>query len=207
MKRILLLLLIPLHLYGEYNPTILSVDNEYPIEINAKNKEKIAVEHQDVEGLLNSKRFPWEYILGPILFGLLYLIARQQPEKPVDYLEIQMRQRNIAKNKAMDLLKKLKDENYPDDKRFEEFYNYLTFIVRKYIEDYYSLPATTETTEEFLRNIAVNPVFDKSTEADLAEFLKSADVVKFSDHTPTVAECTQAQKTAENFITSGTSSV
>lgn len=201
MGKWVLLFLIPWTIYGaSYEPRILSLDNEYPIEMNNKNRENLAKDQQNVEQILNSKRFHWEYVVGPILFALLFLIARHQPEKAIDKEDILRKRRVISKNKAKISLKGLNQENLPQQQRFNDYYNRITFIVREYIEEYYSIHAPEETTEEFLRDISLRPIFDKNTEAALAEFLKSADRVKFSDHTPTIQECTKAQQTAEEFI-------
>lgn len=206
MKKYLLLAFVPLYVYGAsseeqaYKPSILHLENEYPIEINAKNEKQLTRNSQNIEKMFAYKRFPWEYVFGILIFGVLYLIVRQQPEIVVDAAEIQRKQREISRNKALDSLHDLNSKNLPESKEYDAFYKEITGIVRKYIEETYSLNAPTQTTEEFLQNISSHPVFDKDTELALGEFLQSADAVKFSEHTPTPEDCAKAQKTAENFI-------
>ena len=195
MKTFFLLLLFPLYIWGAYTPTILSLENEYPVQINTQNKKKTK-EQQDIETIVNSKKFPWEYVLEIICLGLLFLIARQQSQNPEDYDEMQKRHRKIAQQRALESLNGLSSLDLSEEQKIDQ----LTFIVRRYIEEYYSLSATTETTEEFLRNMTENPIFDQQTQLALANFLQSADIVKFSDHTPTPEESALALKTARNFI-------
>jgi hypothetical protein len=202
MNRLILLLLFPLYVHGDdlYKPTILSINSEYPIEMNEQNRANLAKEQQDVEKMFQSKIFPWEYILGPLLVALLFYIAQQQPEKEEE-IEKQLKKRQlISRNKALNALRELSKENLPQVNEFDRYYEKITFIIREYIEEYYSIDAPKETTEEFLRNITSHPVFNKNTEANLAEFLKSADRVKFSEHISTLQECAKAQKTAEDFV-------
>jgi hypothetical protein len=131
---------------------------------------------------------------------MLYLIVQQQTANERDRLDLLKKQRFLSRNWALKSLKELSKENLPQKQQYDDFYEKITFIVRKYIEDSYSIHAPTETTEEFLRQISNHSVFDEKTENMLALFLKNADTIKFSEHPSTPQECAQAQKTAEEFV-------
>jgi hypothetical protein len=205
MHRYFFLVFIPFFVHSDmeettYKPTMLHLENEYPIDINFQNGKLIEKNNQNIEQLFGLKRFHWEYVLGALIIALLYLITQQQQDVVVDSEEIARKQRQISRDNALGSLVNLDQEKLPEKQQYDLFYEKITRIVRKYIEETYALNAPTQTTEEFLRNISSHPIFDKSTSTSLGQFLQSADAVKFSEHTPSIEECERAQNTAETFI-------
>lgn len=82
------------------------------------------------------------------------------------------------------------------------FFVELTDIVRRYIEAACELPATEQTTPEFLREIDRD---DSPLRAAhrllLADFLSAADMVKFARQEATVAQMEDALKKAKGLVT------
>lgn len=76
----------------------------------------------------------------------------------------------------------------------------LTGIVRRLIESTTGVHAPEQTTPEFLRTIANDPVFDPQVQQRLQEFLESADLVKFAGLQPSDEHIRQSLDHAERFI-------
>lgn len=104
------------------------------------------------------------------------------------------------KVKALQALQKLTDANLPEKGRFETFYTEITLIVRQFIEDQYLIKAPEQTTQEFLREVAANPLFSTINQNYLDNFLNFADLVKFARLSPKKEDCEQARKSAFTFI-------
>lgn len=179
---------------------LLSLENEYPVEINEKNvatvNELINEQPRRNEAIAKSKAFPWKHLSGLFAIGLLFLFSRQLSPQSTEFQPDILKIKNRARLKALELLEKLQQE----EMSHEERYNKLTNIVRCYIEEYYFLPATKETTEEFLNNISHHPKFSPETQNLLKKFLTNADVVKFSAYLPSETECNKAHQSAFEYI-------
>lgn len=82
-----------------------------------------------------------------------------------------------------------------------EVYVELTDIVRRYIEALYQVPATERTTPEFLKEIN-RPNSQLSTDHRLllADFLSSADMVKFARMDATVRQLEESIDKAKEFV-------
>jgi hypothetical protein len=91
-------------------------------------------------------------------------------------------------------------ENLPARGLFKEFYLRLTGIVRQYIEDTTGLRAPEQTTEEFLRDIRSRDAFPPERSVRLAEFLESADMVKYAGQQPHVDQINEAIARAHEFV-------
>lgn len=85
-------------------------------------------------------------------------------------------------------------------KRYEDFHQALSDLLRGYIEERFGLRAPERTTEEFLRDLGDAPSLAASWRAILARFLGHCDKVKFARHHPTRAEIEDAVKTVERFL-------
>lgn len=80
------------------------------------------------------------------------------------------------------------------------FYNRISFILRLYIENRFSLRAPEQTTEEFLYDMQEKRVFDNKTNTLLTQFLQHCDLVKFAKHNPTEHEIQKTFDSCKNFI-------
>jgi len=84
--------------------------------------------------------------------------------------------------------------------RFKEFYNEVSLILRRYIEDRFGLAAPERTTEEFLREGRSSGVLAEADVAMLEEFLSHCDLVKFAGARPDPARLDQTESLVRGFI-------
>ena len=80
------------------------------------------------------------------------------------------------------------------------FYVELTGVVRRYIERTTGIRAPEQTTEEFLREINGTAVFPPDEGQRLADFLESADLVKFAAFEPGREDVEESFRRAKAFI-------
>lgn len=80
------------------------------------------------------------------------------------------------------------------------FYVELTAIVRRYIERTAGVHAPEQTTEEFLREISHHPAFTATQRDRLANFLESADLVKFAGYQPMATAVDESVRRARVFV-------
>lgn len=81
----------------------------------------------------------------------------------------------------------------------KEYYSELTEILRRYFENRYSMPALEETTDEImegLRKLRPGAELLHSTET----VLRTADLVKFAKHSPSMPEHEQSMESVYVFV-------
>ncbi len=82
----------------------------------------------------------------------------------------------------------------------QPFYTTLSDIVRHYLEGRFHIPATGQTTREFLNDAKQNSRLEHCDRESLGTFLVAADLVKFARHEPTENVNDEAIHQAEVFI-------
>ena len=97
-------------------------------------------------------------------------------------------------------LARLLAEDLPARGLLKEFYARLTGIVRHYVEDTTGIRAPEQTTEEFLRDIRSRAVFPPDRSLRFADFLESADLVKYAGQLPEQEQIDQAIARAHEFV-------
>jgi hypothetical protein len=108
--------------------------------------------------------------------------------------------RQTAEEIAHAALARLLAEDLPGRGLLKEFYVRLTGIVRHYVEDTTGIRAPEQTTEEFLRDIRSGAVFPPDRSVRLADFLESADLVKYAGQLPQQEQIDQAIARAHEFV-------
>ncbi len=121
---------------------------------------------------------------GLAALGLLML--RRRKRRPVEP------RRLTPEEIAEAALAALLAENLPTRGLVKEFYLRLTGIVRQYVEETTGIRAPEQTTEEFLREIRTSAVFPPERSVRLADFLESADLVKYAGQMPAEGQIDQA---------------
>ncbi len=86
------------------------------------------------------------------------------------------------------------------DRDVKQFYVELTGIVRRFIERTTAVRAPEQTTEEFLREIGRQETFPADDRRRLAEFLASADLVKFAAYQPRREDVEESVHRARAFL-------
>lgn len=186
---------------------LLSLTKKFPIAMGPKNRKQLFenTERNIKERWRNIlifrwKTFPWGELAGVCLIAILLLIVRMQPKKGPNLEKERLKRALTAKNKALLSLESLEEQHLIQEKKFEIFYVQLTNTLRKYIEEKFQLKASTQTTPEFLHQMASHPGFDREIQSILTDFLISADRVKFAEHQPAPEECRDAYAIAKQFI-------
>ena len=101
---------------------------------------------------------------------------------------------------AYERLSELVAADYIAAGRVKEFYERISWILRRYIEDRFDLRAPEQTTEEFLPEARTKNVLDESQQQMLCRFLEHCDLVKFARYGPATAEIQQTFDLTRQFI-------
>jgi hypothetical protein len=91
--------------------------------------------------------------------------------------------------------------NLPARGQHKEFYNSISLLVRRYIEEMFELSAPEQTTEEFLYALRDSPALGRHRRF-LSEFLSHCDLVKFAAYLPAQDEVHRAVRSCREFIES-----
>ncbi len=127
-------------------------------------------------------------LLGWLVWRLVRLIAQRVKEHRMSPIE-----------RAWVELDRLLKKGLPGRGRYKDFYVELTMVVRRYVQRKYGIKAPNLTTEEFLREAVSSGALAASRE-HLAQFLESADMVKFAgiEATPEMAD--EATESARGYL-------
>jgi hypothetical protein len=128
-----------------------------------------------------------------LVLVLLALLSRRK-RRPIEP------RRQTPEEIAQAALAQLLSEDLPAHGLVKEFYLRLTGIVRQYVEDTTGIRAPEQTTEEFLRDMRSREVFPPERSIRLAEFLESADLVKYAGQQPGEGQIDQAIARAYEFV-------
>lgn len=177
---------------------LMTFQKSYPLSVNSENREaqKKQTLIQNNE-LIEIKQLPWVEILTLALILLIFWIFIKNPPRSVELTKEQKIEK--AKQKALLEIQKLKPHTL-DESFFEPFYVKLTQPLREFIEEKYSLPATTLTTPEFLKKIGTNSSFSLEERENLKQILNLADQVKFGQRTSSQDNFEQAKELVIQFI-------
>ncbi|MCK4537251.1 MAG: hypothetical protein KAV42_00500, partial [Candidatus Krumholzibacteria bacterium] len=123
---------------------------------------------------------------------LLYLRFRKQ--KTVTARVI------LAHEKAFARLERLLSEGLVEEKRYAEFTERVSDILRHYIEDRFGLRAPERTTEEFIAEAGSGLDVADEQKRMLREFLIHCDLVKFAAYEPSEDDVKKTFDACRNFI-------
>ncbi len=101
---------------------------------------------------------------------------------------------------AYERLAELVAADYVGAGQVKVFYERLSWIVRRYIEERFELRAPEQTTEEFLQEARGEAVLDGSQQSLLCRFLEHCDLVKFARYGPATSEIQQTFDLTKEFI-------
>lgn len=82
----------------------------------------------------------------------------------------------------------------------ERFHTLLCDVVRGYLERRFQLPATHQTTAEFLATMRRSPQLTEAQRELLRDFLERCDMAKFARAAPTPEECRAVASMARSFV-------
>jgi len=102
---------------------------------------------------------------------------------------------------ALQELGRLEAEPLPTAEEMDRFHARLADLVRGYLERHYHLPATRQTTPEFLVVARQTLPLSEPEQALLAELLQRCDLAKFARMVPTQDACRTALEQIRGLIT------
>lgn len=88
----------------------------------------------------------------------------------------------------------------PDSLQPAELCESLSFVVRRYLEDRFHLPALKQTTTEFLQGLVEGNTVPAAGKEFLTRFLRRADLVKFAREPLTADELAEWLRECRTFI-------
>ena len=98
-------------------------------------------------------------------------------------------------------LERLISENLIEKGEVKAFYQAISGILRRYIENRFGIHAPEQTTEEFLAGLKTDTTFPEVYHTLLREFLRHCDLVKFAAHQPTTEDIQNTFDSCKKFIT------
>ncbi len=145
--------------------------------------------------------FPW--ILGVLLLALVVvgiLYWRKHRKTKVDADGNIVRGPVIPPyDKAVDDLKRLREEKMWQSGKVKEYFSTLTDIAREYIEGQFGVNAVEMTTDDILEE--VKPLrFSSETYNKLKETMEVADLVKFAKYSSSSLESENAMNSMTDFV-------
>ncbi len=178
---------------------------QFPIDLTGVNRQKLLspqeliAEERRNQQILAQRNFPWlgfVFILFLGMSGLILLKLWQayQKKRQAQFIPAQ------AQKKALQALKVLKQQDFPYQGMYKEFYTQLTDIIRYYLEERFRLPTTSQTTEEFLQRVSHFSLFQEQFKEQLSELLQEADQVKFAHYVPRLEDCEKAYQVVRKII-------
>ncbi len=111
-----------------------------------------------------------------------------------------VRARVTAFDRACARLARLRDQGLPGPDRADPWYVELSDIVRRYVEERFSLRAPELTTEEFLGEAGRSAELSPHHRELLSDFLQRCDRVKFARYSPGETESRDALAVASRFL-------
>jgi hypothetical protein len=97
-------------------------------------------------------------------------------------------------------LDRLEALHLPEAGEFERFHTLLSDVVRAYLERRFNLPASQQTTIEFLETMRRSPQLTAEQQGLLRDFLERCDMAKFARAAPPVEECRAVAARARSFV-------
>ena len=145
--------------------------------------------------------FPWilgVLLLALIVIGILYWRKHRKTKVDADG--------NIVRgpvippyDKAVDDLKRLREEKMWQSGKVKEYFSTLTDIAREYIEGQFGVNAVEMTTDDILEE--VKPLrFSSETYNKLKETMEVADLVKFAKYSSSNLESENAMNSMTDFV-------
>ena len=139
----------------------------------------------------------WIYILAGSLIvaaGVIFLVFFLRRKKEAEVRIIS------AHEIAFGRLERLLAEGLIDEKRYGEFTERVSDILRHYIEDRFGLRAPERTTEEFIIEVGDGLPVDSGRKDILKDFLLHCDLVKFAALKPSAEDVKRTFDTCRDFI-------
>lgn len=140
-------------------------------------------------------------LLWPLLFLIVFIGAKLSERKPTMKRVVIEPPTPPYKKAVADLTELKSNTNRSmDTEENKQFLSDLAFIVRRFIQERFSINALESTTGEIIEKLA--PLISREDSDSLQEILSSVDFVKYAKHTTTSVERERYVRMAEDFLLS-----
>jgi len=161
-----------------------------------------AEDQTDIRDIKEPLHFPlkiyWFYILAGILLcvlgGGIFWCFRKVRRRAV------ITPRLPAHEIAYAAFDELRQKDFIAQNKLKEYYSELSFIVRQYLENRFTIRAPEMTTEEFLSSVKDARVLTFDQKTLLRMFLESSDMVKFAKYGPLPEEINGSFDVAKRLV-------
>lgn len=173
------------------------------LEINVKSLLPAKLSELNIKDISAPEALPqrsYLFLYLAIAGGILLILGLTVPL----YLRYRRRHQEqmkkvAAHELAFDEIERLIGEELIAKGLYKEFYQRISDILRRYIENRFGLHAPERTTEEFLAELRGHSAITLYRPM-LEEFLAHCDLVKFAEHQPASAEIQKTFDACKNFI-------
>ena len=159
---------------------------------------------QDIRDVKSPVDFPPNYLSLILILAVIVILVLVFFFK---YLRNKLKRKEAPAQKiktpweiALEEIESLLRGTLLKNEQYNEFFDQLSDIVRRYFEGRFSIRAPEMTTEEVLASLKSYQVLSREQEEILQEFLVSCDLVKFADHIPQNQEIEQCVQLATTLI-------
>ncbi len=132
-------------------------------------------------------------VVAGIVVAVILIRRRRRAEEVLS-------QRVPAHEMAYEALRRLVADDLIKNGQIKVFYQRLSGVLRRYIENRFGLRAPEQTTEEFLRGLEAAQEFPGTYKPLLKSFLKHCDLVKFAEHRPQAEDIQRTFDSCKAFI-------
>ncbi len=123
--------------------------------------------------------------------GFFYLARRKKDSRPSC---------SLPHEAAYEAFETLQRRDLIRQGRIQEYYEELSNIIRHYLENRFSYPASHMTKEECLRSIQIQKALSSEEETLLRDFLHNCDLVKFAGYRPQFEEMDKSIQTGRKIV-------
>jgi len=182
---------------NKYELTTEPIDIDVTSLLGEQRAELVIADIEDVVQMPEKSSCRWFWALGVI--GIVAAVSfwlYLRRKRVTEFVRIFKPAHEIAYERLQALI----EEDLIKRAKIKVFYERISNILRHYIEHRFNLRAPERTTEEFLTELATAEVLGAADKADLGEFLKLSDLVKFAEHNPTTEQIQKTFNLVKNFI-------
>jgi hypothetical protein len=133
--------------------------------------------------------------VGTALLGGIYLWRQRQQASLAGNLSLN----RPAHEVALEELERIEKLRLPESGQFKEHYTMVSDCLRGYIEETYHFPVRERTTSEIRAGLKVTSIQPEAGR-QLVQLLEESDLVKFSKHSPSLAQAYQVLANARQIV-------
>jgi hypothetical protein len=138
--------------------------------------------------------WPYGLALACVLTGGLFLVGWKYLRKTQPPLEPPPEQWALAE------LDRIDSQNLPEAGQVERYHTLTSGVIRNYLESRFHLPASRQTTPEFLQTMRASPLLPGPHQDVLRDFLEQCDLAKFARVHYSPQECRAVGQIARRLV-------